>query len=97
MFTFGSFSICIFILVQRFLNQRGAWCMIHAWLADAVQSRNTPLMIEVLELLQLCPVSEERLKDPDVNTLVQSRLKYNDVAHMIQAIAQEYNDQSKSS
>lgn len=81
---------------ERFLNQQGAWYMIHTWLADAVQSHNTPLMIEVLELLQLCPVNEVRLKDPDINALVQGRFKYGDVAHMVQAIAQEYNDQSES-
>lgn len=70
--------------------------MVHTWLIESLQSRNTPLLVEVLELLQLCPVSEVRLKDSDVTNLIQNRLKYTDLAHMIQSIAQEYNDQSKN-
>lgn len=79
----------------RFLNEHGAWFMVHTWLADALQSRNTPLLIEVLDLLQLCPITDARLKDADVTNLLQTRLKYPDLAQMVQSIAQEYDDQSE--
>jgi hypothetical protein len=65
----------------RFLTQNG-WFLIQTWLTDALQSRNTPLLLEILQLLQQCPISESRLKD-------------NNVSQMIQSIAQEYNDASK--
>ena len=66
----------------RFLTQNG-WFLIQTWLTDALQTRNTPLLLEILQLLQQCPISESRLKD-------------NNVSQMIQSIAQEYNDASKS-
>ena len=64
------------------MNQSGSWFLLQTWLTEAYESRNTPLLVEILELLQLCPMSEARLKD-------------NDVTQIIQSIAQEYNDQSK--
>lgn len=75
---------CVYFRFRpRFLNQSGSWFLLKTWLTEAFESRNTPLLFEILELLQLCPMSETRLKDNDVTTIIQS-------------IAQEFNDQSKS-
>lgn len=83
-------SKCIYIhvlkatsgdILDSFLNQSGSWFLLQTWLTEAFESRNTPLLFEILELLQLCPMSETRLKDNVVTTIIQS-------------IAQEFNDQN---
>lgn len=65
------------------------------WLVEALQTRNTPLLTEMLELAQLLPMSEVRLKDGAVTDLIRSTFPYNDLSQMMQSIAEEYNDQSK--
>lgn len=80
--------------MKRFLNQNGAYLLVLKWLSEALQTRNTPLLAEMLELLQLLPLSDARLKDPDVTEYIRASLHYNDLGQLIQFIAQEYNDQS---
>ena len=82
MSSFGNVLHIFPVLLSRFLNQSGSWFLLQTWLTEAFESRNTPLLFEILELLQLCPMSETRLKDNVVTTIIQS-------------IAQEFNDQSK--
>ena len=87
-------SIIIF-LNHRFLNEQDAYFLLLKWLTEALQTRNSPLLAEMLELVQLLPMSEARLKDEGVTGLIRSSFPYNDLAQMIHSIAQEYNDQSK--
>ena len=49
----------------------------------------------MLELLLLCPMTDERLKDREITTLIQSKVNRNDLEQCIQYIAQQYNDQSE--
>ena len=87
-------SVIIF-LNYRFLNEQDAYFLLLKWLTEALQTRNSPLLAEMLELVQLLPMSEARLKDEGVTGLIRSSFPYNDLAQMIHSIAQEYNDQSK--
>ncbi len=77
------------------MNEQGAYFLLLKWLTEALQTRNTPLLAEMLELVQLLPMSEVRLKDEGVTGLIQASFPYSDLAQMMQSIAQEYNDQSK--
>ncbi len=47
---------------RRFLGQNG-WYLLHTWLTDAYESRNTALLTELLELLTLCPPPGVSAKD----------------------------------
>ena len=51
----------------------------------------------MLELLLLCPMTEERLKDSEITALIQAKLNRNDLEQLIQFVAQQYNDQSEFS
>ena len=81
----------------RFLNEQGAYFLLLKWLIEALQTRNTPLLAEMLELVQLLPMSDVRLKDQEVIGLIRSCLPYEDLGQMMQSIAQDYADQSKLS
>ncbi|KAI9564550.1 hypothetical protein GHT06_008289 [Daphnia sinensis] len=96
-------SKCIYIhvlkatpheLLDQFLNEQGAYFLLLKWLVEALHTRNTPLLTEMLELVQLLPMSEVRLKDEEVTRLIRSTFPYNDLSQMMQSIAEEYNDQN---
>lgn len=40
----------------------GGWNLIYNWLLHAVEAKNYPFLIELLEVIIICPVDIERLK-----------------------------------
>ena len=40
----------------------GGWNLIYNWLIHAIEAKNYPFLIELLEVILLCPVDIERLK-----------------------------------
>lgn len=49
----------------------GGWSLVHSWLIDGVDSKNWPLVQELLELLLLCPVDVPRLQSNSAPKLVK--------------------------
>lgn len=81
-------SKCIYIqilkcteteLLGQFMSV-GGWSLVHAWLQDGIESKNWPLVQELLELLLLCPVDVPRLQSNSAPKLVKglSREEEND-------------------
>lgn len=81
-------SKCIYIqilmrteteLLGQFMSV-GGWNLVHAWLQDGIESKNWPLVQELLELLLLCPVDVPRLQSNSAPKLVKglSREEEND-------------------
>lgn len=73
-------SKCIYIqilkctdtdLLVQFMNV-GGWQLVHSWLVDGIDSKNWPLIQELLELLLLCPVDVPRLQSNSAPKLVKS-------------------------
>lgn len=73
-------SKCIYIqilkctdtdLLVQFMNV-GGWQLVHSWLVDGIDSKNWPLIQELLELLLLCPVDVPRLQSNSSPKLVKS-------------------------
>ena len=87
----------MFVYCNRFVSKPSSWYLLLTWLTDALQTHNTPLLVEMLELLLLCPMTEERLKDSEITALIQAKLNRNDLEQLIQFVAQQYNDQSEFS
>lgn len=50
----------------------GGWPLVHSWLSDGIESKNWPLVQELLELLLLCPVDVPRLQSNTAPKLVKS-------------------------
>lgn len=72
-------SKCIYIqilkcteteLLGQFMSV-GGWSLVHAWLQDGIESKNWPLVQELLELLLLCPVDVPRLQSNSAPKLVK--------------------------
>lgn len=72
-------SKCIYIqilmrteteLLGQFMSV-GGWNLVHAWLQDGIESKNWPLVQELLELLLLCPVDVPRLQSNSSPKLVK--------------------------
>lgn len=72
-------SKCIYIqilkcteteLLGQFMSV-GGWSLVHSWLIDGVDSKNWPLVQELLELLLLCPVDVPRLQSNSAPKLVK--------------------------
>lgn len=63
----------------------GGWALVHSWLADGIDSKNWPLVQELLELLLLCPVDVPRLQSNSAPKLVKglSREEENEGKEMI--------------
>lgn len=53
----------------------GGWNLIHTWLTDGILAKNWALIQELLELLLLCPVDIERLKNNNCPKLVKGLSK----------------------
>lgn len=81
-------SKCIYIqilkcteteLLGQFMSV-GGWGLVHSWLQDGIDSKNWPLVQELLELLLLCPVDVPRLQSNSAPKLVKglSREEEND-------------------
>lgn len=49
----------------------GGWSLVHSWLMDGIESKNWPLVTELLELLLLCPVDVPRLQSNSAPKLVK--------------------------
>lgn len=73
-------SKCIYIqilkcteteLLGQFMSV-GGWTLVHSWLSDGIDSKNWPLVQELLELLLLCPVDVPRLQSNSAPKLVKS-------------------------
>ena len=47
--------------ILRFMSA-GGWDLTFGWLSDSIQAKNWPLVVELVELLLVCPVDIERLK-----------------------------------
>lgn len=90
-------SKCIYIqilkcteteLLGQFMSV-GGWGLVHAWLQDGIESKNWPLVEELLELLLLCPVDVPRLQSNSAPKLVKglSREEENDgklkISHLL--------------
>lgn len=84
-------SKCIYIqilkcteteLLGQFMTV-GGWSLVHGWLLDGVESKNWPLVQELLELLLLCPVDVPRLQSNSAPKLVKglSREEENEGRH----------------
>lgn len=52
--------------------EAGGWKLAHGWLKEGIDTRNWPLVQELLELLLLCPVDVPRLQSNDAPRLVKS-------------------------
>lgn len=72
-------SKCIYIqilkcteteLLGQFMSV-GGWSLVHSWLNDGIESKNWPLVQELLELLLLCPVDVPRLQSNSAPKLVK--------------------------
>lgn len=57
----NSCNLIWFYLYFRFMGL-GGWNMIFKWLVEAVEAKNYPFLIELLEVIIMCPVDIERLK-----------------------------------
>ncbi|KAL1123916.1 hypothetical protein AAG570_001686 [Ranatra chinensis] len=63
-------SKCIYILILKstevdlldMFMSAGGWDLTFGWLSDGIQAKNWPLVVELVELLLICPVDIERLK-----------------------------------
>ncbi|XP_014259988.1 serine/threonine-protein phosphatase 1 regulatory subunit 10-like isoform X1 [Cimex lectularius] len=63
-------SKCIYVLILKtteadlldMFMSAGGWDLTFNWLSDGIQMENWPLVLELVELLLLCPVDIERLK-----------------------------------
>lgn len=51
--------------------ETGGWTLTHCWLQDAIESKNWPLVQEILELFLLCPVDVNRLKSNSAPKMVK--------------------------
>lgn len=54
----------------RFMTA-GGWDLIFNWLSDGITMRNWSLVVELVELLLLCPVDIERLKGNNCPKLIK--------------------------
>ncbi|XP_055304129.1 serine/threonine-protein phosphatase 1 regulatory subunit 10 isoform X2 [Sitodiplosis mosellana] len=72
-------SKCIYIQILKCTETEllgqfmgcGGWPLVHSWLADGIDSKNWPLVQELLELLLLCPVDVPRLQSNSAPKLVK--------------------------
>lgn len=65
-------------VLNKFLELDG-WETINSWLDLAKKSENRPFLIEIIRLLERCPVSVERLKQNNTAKLVKSLSKDSDI------------------
>lgn len=73
-------SKCIYIQILKCTDTEllgqfmtfGGWALVHTWLTDGIESKNWPLVQELLELLLLCPVDVPRLQSNSAPKLVKS-------------------------
>ncbi|KAK9510483.1 hypothetical protein O3M35_005262 [Rhynocoris fuscipes] len=76
-------SKCIYILILKtteadlldMFMSAGGWDLTFNWLSDGINSRNWPLVVELVELLLLCPVDIERLKGNNCPKLIKQLSK----------------------
>lgn len=61
-------------VLEKFLEQEG-WLTLNQWLNAARAADNTPFTLELLRLLERCPVSVERLKQTNTAKLVKNLSK----------------------
>lgn len=72
-------SKCIYIQILKCTDtellgqfmEAGGWKLAHGWLKEGIETRNWPLVQELLELLLLCPVDVPRLQSNDAPRLVK--------------------------
>lgn len=72
-------SKCIYIQILKCTDtellgqfmEAGGWKLAHGWLKEGIESKNWPLVQELLELLLLCPVDVPRLQSNDAPRLVK--------------------------
>lgn len=57
-------------LLESFMGS-GGWALVINWLQDSYDSKNWPLVQELLELLLLCPVDVPRLQSNAAPKLVK--------------------------
>lgn len=53
----------------------GGWALVFQWLDDSIVNNNYPLIREILELLLLCPISLDRLKENNCPKVVKGLSK----------------------
>lgn len=53
----------------------GGWNLVQTWLSDAVGAKNWPLILELLSLLNMCPVTIERLKSNSCPKVIKTLTK----------------------
>lgn len=64
-------------LLDKFMTE-GGWSLVYLWLSDGIDSKNWPLVKQLLELLLSCPVDVLRLKSNSAPKLVKGLSKDND-------------------
>uniref|UniRef100_A0A0K8SQU9 Serine/threonine-protein phosphatase 1 regulatory subunit 10 n=1 Tax=Lygus hesperus TaxID=30085 RepID=A0A0K8SQU9_LYGHE len=94
-------SKCIYVLILRttepdlldMFMSAGGWDLTFNWLSDGIQMRNWPLVVEMVELLLLCPVDIERLKGNNCPKLIKMLSKDQNATEQVRALACNVVDQ----
>ncbi|KAF6215208.1 hypothetical protein GE061_009960 [Apolygus lucorum] len=94
-------SKCIYVLILKttepdlldMFMSAGGWDLTFNWLSDGIQMRNWPLVVEMVELLLLCPVDIERLKGNNCPKLIKMLSKDQNATDHVRALACNVVDQ----
>lgn len=62
-------------ILQCFLEEQDGWELINAWLKEGLKGENYPYICELIDLLDKCPMTVERLKKNDTPKLVKQLAK----------------------
>ncbi|RWS27868.1 serine/threonine-protein phosphatase 1 regulatory subunit 10-like protein [Leptotrombidium deliense] len=78
-------------VLESFLANDG-WNIVNTWLKDAKSDSNDALLTELLKLLDMCPMSVDRLKENDTAKLVKTLSKWDDdlIAEKSRAIVNKW-------
>lgn len=57
----------------------GGWALVFQWLDESISNSNHALIREILELLLICPITLDRLKENNCPKVVKSLSKDSEV------------------
>ncbi|BES89146.1 protein phosphatase 1, regulatory subunit 10 [Nesidiocoris tenuis] len=88
-------SKCIYVMILKTTDAdlldmfmtAGGWDLIFNWLSDGITMRNWSLVVELVELLLLCPVDIERLKGNNCPKLIKMLSKEQNATDQVRQLA----------
>ncbi|XP_065221877.1 serine/threonine-protein phosphatase 1 regulatory subunit 10-like [Planococcus citri] len=90
-------SKCVYLLILKasdvqllsmFMGANG-WNLIYNWLVQAIEAKNYPFLVELLEVIIMCPVDIERLKSNPMPRQIKYLSKDNSIEPKVKELASD--------